>query len=351
MIVADQERERAGLADRSPHRDVGRAGQLRDAERIADRDLPVAGLDRTLDRQAADLDRHRIAVGVLRLADADRGRAGIVEHLQRGQPRQLRPLVRLRRDEIERLGAERIVGARLLPVGGLLEHRVADLAEQEIELEPRLLDVLEQGLGVGAVRPGAVDRDVARPGRERDHRVARQVVHARETVADQPGTDRAQDPAQLLCERIVAAGVDDHEAELLRLRDLAHHEVERQGLVEQVALALEGGIDRQQVILAGDLDAVAGVEDDRRVGPFGLEAEVPERVLHAELIEIGLEVDLEVGVTQRVRDRGRIVARVGQLVSVLIGRVADHQRHPLGRRRAGDVADAEAQHDQADQNW
>ncbi len=350
VVVAEQERERAGLAGRPVHRAVGRAGQLRDAQDIADRQVPVADLDGALDRQAADLDRQRIAVGVHRLADPDRGRPGVVEHLQRGQPRQLRRLVRLGRKEVERLGAERVVGAWLLPVGGVLEHRIADLAEQEVELEAGLLDVLEQGGGIGAVRPVAVDRDIARTGREGDHRVARQVVHARHAVADQAGPDRAQHPAQLLGERVVAAGVEDHQAELLRLGDLAHHQVERQGLVEQVALALEGGIDRQQVVLAGDLDAVAGIVDHRHVGLFRLEAEVAQGMLHAELIEIDPEVDVEVGLTQGLGDRFRVVARIGQLLGVLIGRVTDHQRHPLFRCSAVRMADAKAQHDQAHQD-
>ncbi len=95
---------------------------------------------------------------------------------------------------------------------------------------------------------------------------------------------------------------------------------------------------------------MAGIVDDRDVGIFRLEAEVAQRVLHAELVEVDPEVDLEAGATQRLGDRGRVLARIGQLLGVPIGRVADHQRHPLGCQGAARVADAEAQHDQANQD-
>ncbi len=174
------------------------------------------------------------------------------------------------------------------------------LRNKQVELDPGLLDVLEQGGGIRAVLPAAVDRDLARPRGESDHRVARQVLHARETVADQARADRPEGAPQLLGQRVVAAGVEDHQAQSLGLGDLAQHQVERQRLVQQVALALERGVDRQQVVLAGDLDAVAGVEHQRDVGRFGLEAEVAQRVLHAELVEVGPQLDLEAGAPQRL---------------------------------------------------
>ena len=65
-------------------------------------------------------------------------------------------------------------------------------------------------------------------------------------------------------ERVVAAGVEEHDPELLRLPELAQEQVERQRLVDQVALALELGIGRDQEVVPLDLDAVAGEVDQRQ---------------------------------------------------------------------------------------
>ena len=141
--------------------------------------------------------------------------------------------------------------------------------------------------------------------------------------------DRARQPFN---EGIVATGVQQDDAKLPRLRDLAEKEIQRQRLVDQVALAFELRIGWQQVVLASHLDPVAGVIDHRHIGPLRLDAEFPQRT--AQLAEIGIVdlVNLEVQPAQRLTDRPGVVDRVGQFGRMLIRADADHERHAPLRR-------------------
>ena len=126
-------------------------------------------------------------------------------------------------------------------------------------------------------------------------------------------------------ERIVTAGVEDHEAQPPRLPELAQEQVERQRLVGQVALALELGIGRDQEVLARDLDAVAGEVDQRQIALLGLAAELAQGC--AELAGVGIqhEVGLEAEPAQRLGHRLGIAGRIVQLGRVLVGADADDE--------------------------
>ena len=80
-----------------------------------------------------------------------------------------------------------------------------------------------------------------------------------------------------LGEGIVAAGIEDDEAQLLGRLDRQQHAVERERFVIDVGVALELGVDRNQIIAAVHLDAVAGVIDHGDVGIAGAVGEITQR--------------------------------------------------------------------------
>ena len=206
------------------------------------------------------------------------------------------------------------------------------LRKNRLSSSPGVCRFLSSASANGTVTAAAVLGGLVGLGRHRHQRVARHVVHARQARGGRTTAgdgDRARQPID---ERIVAAGVEQDDAKLPRLRDLAEEQIERQRLVDQVALALELRIGRQQVVLASHLHAVAGVVDHRHIGPLRLDAELPQRT--AQLAEIGVVdlVDLEVQPTKRLTDRPRVVDRIGQFGRMLIRADADHERHAPLRR-------------------
>ena len=143
---------------------------------VADQQRPVPDRHRPALRQADDLDHERVPVRVGRGRDAERGGCGIVRHRDRWRRARHRRPVRGQRVEVDRLGTEgaEIVGL-LPPVGGLVDP-VAHPAEEEAQLEPRHLQLLEQRLGVGAVLAAAVLGDRVGPRRRGDDDIGRGVV-------------------------------------------------------------------------------------------------------------------------------------------------------------------------------
>ena len=187
-------------------------------------------------------------------------------------------------------------------VVGRLQHAVAHAAEEQAELQPRRLQVLEQRLGEGAVTAAAVLGGLVGLRRHRHQGVARHGVHARQARRGRTtggNVDRARQPFN---ERIVAACVQQDHAKLPSLRDLAEEQIERQRLVDQVALAFELRVGWQQVVLASHLHPVAGVIDDRHIGSLRLDAELSQRTAQLAKIRIIDLVDLEVQPTQRVTE-------------------------------------------------
>ena len=78
-------------------------------------------------------------------------------------------------------------------------------------------------------------------------------------------------------ERIVAAGIEEHQLDLGIGHGLLQREVDVDGAAElDVHFGFDVGIDRQQVIGAVDGDAMAGIEEQRDVGALGLLAELEQ---------------------------------------------------------------------------
>ena len=115
------------------------------------------------------------------------------------------------------------------------------------------------------------------------------------------------------------------------------HAVETDGALVDVVDAAQLSVDRDQVIVGGDLQAVAAVIEQRDVGGRRAAGEVVDRPLHPRLVEIDAERDGEAERLQRVGDVARVVGRVGEFGNRAIAAVADDQRHPGlrpgGRRR------------------
>jgi hypothetical protein len=74
---------------------------------------------------------------------------------------------------------------------------------------------------------------------------------------------------------------------------------------------------------------VPGIEEQRHVRAGELDAELAHQPLHGPLVEITPLDHLEAQPLQGGRQVGGIVARVVEGGGVLVGGVADHQRHPL----------------------
>ncbi|MGY4290372.1 hypothetical protein ACVWXO_009638 [Bradyrhizobium sp. LM2.7] len=110
------------------------------------------------------------------------------------------------------VAAERSIHERLLLVGRRLEHVVAHEAEGAADIEARRRQMLRQRDGEGAVGAVAVLRREAGLGRIGDKRVGAGWLDLGQAAADGARSDRA---LHGLAERIVAAGVEDHQAKLL----------------------------------------------------------------------------------------------------------------------------------------
>ena len=166
------------------------------------------------------------------------------------------------------------------------------------------------------------------------------------------GRARPHRAGEIARQRIVAAGVEDDDRRLALAVDLhlAQHEFELHRLELEVALALELGVDRHQVVLRADLQPVPGVEEQRDVGIGELVGEGPQGAV--ELAPVGVERldDLEADGLQGRRHVARVVQRVGERRGALIGAVADDQRDArLGENGAAPPSERAKRNEQSQQ--
>lgn len=130
-------------------------------------------------------------------------------------------------------------------------------------------------------------------------------------------------------------------AEISRDRlDGDQHAVEPDGLVIDVGVVLELGIDGNEIVVAVDLDAVARIVDHGDVGAAGLGAEIAQGSAHV----LGRKVvarldDGEAGLLEGLGQEVGIVGGIGKARRALIGRIAHDQRHALVGKRCGRLED------------
>lgn len=128
--------------------------------------------------------------------------------------------------------------------------------------------ICAQRLGVGAVGAFAVLGDAAGTGRIVDQRAARRL----------DPRQAARNRAEAAGEGIVAAGVEQHQIDAgLRVFHVVEHRLQAEALLRDVLLAFDQRVDRRQVVLAADLQAVAGIEEQRDLVGADQVAEFAER--------------------------------------------------------------------------
>ena len=118
-----------------------------------------------------------------------------------------------------------------------------------------------------------------------------------------------QRPRDAFDKRVVAAAIQQDDADLARLRNLAQQPVQRHCLVQQVALALELCVGRNQIVFPIHLDAVAGIVDHRHVRARGSDAKFANAAVQRPEIRIVQFGDVELQPAQAVADRACIVYR------------------------------------------
>src|ERR1051325_9237185 len=215
---------------------------------------------------------------------------------------------------------QRAVGERLLPAFGRIEDVVAHQPEELVDLDSWREHPLLEGGDERAVRPGAVERDLAVLGRIDDQGGAAG-LDAAHAPPDRP---RGAADTDRLGKRIVAAGVENHELEAFGRLHRGQDLIERHGLELDVAVAGEASVGRNEIVDPTDLDAVARIVDERPIGGFGSGGKIAQLVVHLLAAEIGVELDgLEAGPAQRRRHRVGIARRVRQIRDVTILRIAD----------------------------
>ena len=221
-----------------------------------------------------------------------------------------------------------------LALGGLFIDLGADLGHGLLDLDAGLRDVGHQRAGERAVGAGlAVERGLAGAGSKRDQRAfaglhfGKTGLHI-DAAGGLGGTDFGR-------ERIVAAGVEEHQLDLGIAHGLFEREVDIDGGAQlDIHFGFEVGVDRQQIIGAVHRDAVAGIEEHRDVGAFRLLAEVEQLFRHLVAGEVGPFHDLEADIAQELGHRLGVDRRVRQRRHVLVGAVADHEGDALvGQRR------------------
>ena len=177
--------------------------------------------------------------------------------------------------------------------------------------------VLAVAIGRGGTGLGRIGDQDVRAGR----------LDLGQALPDRARSDRAlHGPG----ERIVAAGVEDHQPQLLGRLDRNQDAVEREAFVIDVGVAFQPRIDRDQIVPAVHLDAVAGVIDHGDIGIARPIGEIAQRAtgLGRRQVAAGID-DVEAGVLQRRRNPGAVVNRIGERCDILIGGIAQHQRHAL----------------------
>ena len=125
-------------------------------------------------------------------------------------------------------------------------------------------------------------------------------------------------------ERIVAAGIEEHQLDLGVAHGLVEREIDVDGGAElDVHFRFDVGIDRQQIVGAVHRDAVSGIEEYRDIGALRLLAEFEQPLGHLVAGQVGALDDFEADIAKHARHRLGIDRWIGKLGDILVGAVAD----------------------------
>ena len=185
----------------------------------------------------------------------------------------------------------------------------------------------EHRIGIGVVIGEPVERGLPRPRREDREHAFRQLRHRRKTAAAGNGARAGA------LERIVAAGVEHQNggAHLAVLQPLDDAVGEDRGVAHQLFLAFgrRRHVGRQQEILAGDLKAVAGIEEERGVAGLDRLVERQQRLAERLPVLVFRHHHREAELLERIAHGAGVVDRLQQLGHVPVVVVADDQRNAL----------------------
>ena len=172
------------------------------------------------------------------------------------------------------------VAPRQLTLAGLVLDLGADLGHRLLDLHARRSNVGHQRAGERAVGADlAVERGLSRAGGKCDQRAFAGFHFGKPGLnVDAAG---GLGGADFRGERVVAAGVEKHQLDLGVAHGLFECDIDVDGSAElDVHFGFEVGIDGQQIVGAVHRDAVAGIEEQRDIGAFGLLAEVQQPLRH-----------------------------------------------------------------------
>ena len=220
-----------------------------------------------------------------------------------------------------------------LIAAGRGEHVLAHRDHHRGDVLAARRQVAQDRLRERRVPSAAVEGDVVRLGREGDQEPG--------CVAD-PG-EPVLEPREvrLAGERIVAAGVEEDEMDALAALELLDQAAQVDRLAHDVVGRSQGGVDRHEVVLRRELEAVAGIVEERDIRLAGLADEARDEALHPRLVEIGAGDDLEAEALEGAGDVARVVARIGQRLQFPVAAVADDEGDPLLRLRHAGAEDDE----------
>ncbi len=133
--------------------------------------------------------------------------------------------------------------------------------------------------------------------------------------------------------RIVATGVDDDQAQALGLADGVGEPLQRNGFAVGIAVVLELGIHRDQIVGAADPDAEPGIVHDGNIGVGDGILELSDGAFELQIAGVVLRIDdVKPGLLQHCGDGVCIFRRIAQGRHMLIGGIANHQRNTALRK-------------------
>ena len=182
----------------------------------------------------------------------------------------------------------------------------------------------KQRLGERAVAAGAVESDIVGLRREGDEK-ARRIADPRQALRMRRG--------RRVLQWIRAARIEEDQVDAVALLLRLEHVVERHGVFVDVLLAVQLGVDRNEVVVRGDLQTMAAIVEQRNVGGGGGLRKIGDLALHSRLVEVFADGDFEAQGAEFRGDILGVVRRIGERHDVAISAVADHQRD--ARLRAG----------------
>ncbi len=216
-----------------------------------------------------------------------------------------------------------LIPGHLRALGGLVDAQ-ANAVEHLGQRQAAGADHLGERLCIDSVRPLLLRRHRAGRGVEGDQHV-RLGLDQRQT---------ARDRLTAFDKGLRAGRVEHHDIGLERNgRELARIVTDAHGLGRYVGVAGDVGIDRDEIVLAGQLHAVAGEIDHRdgaRSRSLGLLNEIAHALAQRVAVEIARADHIEAGRLQRLRDQAGIIGRRRQW-RLGIGAVADHECNALFR--------------------